>query len=89
MFDNEDTWCKQKTNDLFDVTMGSNDSSEIAELVGLYLLHQLGKKFGNDKIGLYRDDGSAILPTTSGPKTERARKDLIALFKENHFEIIC
>ena len=77
----------KKTNDLFDVTMGSNDSSEIAELVGLYLLHQLGKKFGNDKIGLYRDDGLAILPTTSGPKTERARKDLIALFKENHFEI--
>ena len=35
-FDGEETWSKNSTNGLFDVTMGSNDSSEIAELVGLY-----------------------------------------------------
>ena len=36
LFDGEETRSKNSTNDLFDVTMGSNDSSEIAELVGLY-----------------------------------------------------
>ena len=87
MFDGEDTWSKKSTNDLFDVTMGSNDSSEIAELVGLYLLDQLGKRFGKNQIGLYRDDGLAILPSTSGPKAERARKDLIEIFKRNAFQV--
>ena len=31
----------KKDVNLFDVTMGSYDSSEIAELVGLYLLNEL------------------------------------------------
>ena len=78
---------KKSSNDLFDVTMGSNDSSEIAELVGLYLLFQLAERFGKNKIGLYRDDGLALLPFTSGPKAERARKDLIEIFKRNSFKI--
>ena len=87
LFDGKDTWSKKSNNDLFDVTIGSNDSSEVAELVGLYLLDQLGRKFGKNQIGLYRDDGLVILPTTSGPKAERARKDLIEIFKQNDFQV--
>ena len=64
----------KKDVNLFDVTMGSYDSSEIAELVGLYLLNELEKRFGKGNIGLYRDDGLCMLPFTSGPRVERARK---------------
>ena len=87
LFDQKDTWVKKKSYDLFDVTMGANDSSEFSDFVGLYLLSQLVEKFGSKNIGLYRDDGLAVLPTTSGPKAERARKDLVRLFKNNNFDI--
>ena len=37
-------WAK-KTGELFDITMGSFDGAEICEVVGIYLLHKLSKKF--------------------------------------------
>ena len=40
----------------FDVTMGTLDGSEICEVLGLYILHKLGEKYGKERIGLYRDD---------------------------------
>ena len=49
------TWIKKDGSD-FDVTMGSYDGAEVCELVGLYMLHLLSQRFGNDFIGLYRDD---------------------------------
>ena len=75
LFNQEEEWIKKDVS-LFDVTMGSYDSSEIAELVGLFLLSELEKRFGKGNIGLYRDDGLCVLPFTSGPKAERARKDI-------------
>ena len=50
---------------MFDVTMGSFDGAEICDLVGLFLLHDLTKKFGNKFVGLYRDDGLAIIQSKS------------------------
>ena len=41
----------------FDVTMGTLDGAEICEVLGLYILHKLGEKYGKERIGLYRDDG--------------------------------
>ena len=38
----------------FDVTMGSFDGAELCELVGLYILHILGEKYGKHRVGLYR-----------------------------------
>ena len=51
-----DVWVK-KDNPDFDVTMGSFGGAEVCELVGLYLLDILRQEFGENKIGLYRDDG--------------------------------
>ena len=34
------------SNSLFDVTMGSYDGAETCELVGLFILNNLGQKFG-------------------------------------------
>ena len=56
---------KYGSNSLFDVTMGSFDGAEICELVGIFILNHLGKRFGKENIGLYRDDGLAIIKSKS------------------------
>ena len=63
----------------FDVPMGSYDGAEICELVGLYILHQLTNEkepiFEKNKVGLYRDDGLAIIKIQqSGRTAERTIK---------------
>jgi hypothetical protein len=55
-----DTWIKQNSKSLFDVTMGSYDGDEICDLVGLYMLNVLINEFGKEHVGLYRDDGRVI-----------------------------
>ena len=51
------------------------------------MLSLLGKRFGEENVGLYRDDGLAVLKNTSGPQTDRARKDLIKIFQDNGLKI--
>ena len=41
--------------------MGNYDGAEICELVGFYVLSILGKVYGIQNVGLYRDDGLACL----------------------------
>jgi hypothetical protein len=60
LFNNGNPWVKRNNNSLFDVTMDCFDGAEICELVGLYILNDLSRKFGNDFVGLYRDDGLAL-----------------------------
>lgn len=63
LFNNETPWQKRNSNTLFDVTMGSFDGAETCELVGCYLLSQL-TQISDINIGLYRDDGLAVLNQT-------------------------
>ena len=63
------------------------DGAEICELVGLHLLYQLRAKFPAFNIGLYRDDGLGYSMDMPGPARERARKDIIQLFKNNGLDI--
>ena len=67
LFNKDGTWIKKSDNELFDVTMGSFDGTEIWELVGLYLLNKLSKLLWDDNVGLYRD---------------KMRKNIIAIFEE-------
>ena len=60
--------------------MGSFDGAEVCELVGLFILNTLEKRFGKD-VGLYRDDGLAALRTTSGRLADKARKELTTIFE--------
>ena len=80
LFSDSSTWTKKDGNS-FDVTMGSFDGAEICELVGPLLLKLLSSKFSKDLIALYRDDGLAALEL-SGPQSDRARKDIIQIFKD-------
>ena len=56
LFNNTFVWIKRGDQDL-NITMGSFDSVEICELVGVYILNRFGEKYGKGRVGLYRDDG--------------------------------
>ena len=71
----------KKSGAEFDVRMGWFDAVEVCELVGLYLLHHLAKIFGKEAVGLYQDDGLAILRNASGPDAERVRKKVTQFFQ--------
>ena len=45
----------------FDVTMVYYDGGDVSELVGSYLLKKVSNIVDKKSIGLYRDDGLAIL----------------------------
>ena len=67
--------------------MGSFDSAEVCELVGLYLLNKIKPLLDSNNVGLYRDDGLAIVHKANGPKVDRLRKDIISLFKDEGLSI--
>ena len=88
LFYNHGIWIKKGDNPYFDVTMGSYDGAEICELVGLYLLYEcLAQLFGKGNVGLYRDDGLAVVRNLSGPQTDRLRKRMVQCFKDNGLQI--
>ena len=63
LFVNGRPWMK-KTKGMFNVMMGSFDGAEVCELVGTFLLHHLTQRIEQSNIGLYRDDGLAVLKNT-------------------------
>ena len=68
--------------------MGSYDGAEICELVGLYLLcESLAHLCGKENVGLYRDDGLAVVRNLSGSQTDRMRKWMVQCFKDNVLQI--
>ena len=83
LFNNADIWIKKNGDSDFDVTMGSFDSTELCEVVGLYILHFLCGKYWKHRIGLYRDDELVFFGYTSRPQAHRIRKGFIKLFKED------
>ena len=70
-------WIKKQSNN-FDVTMGSYDGAEVCELIGIFMLSLIGNKHNPNNIGLYRDDGLAVLKI----KVARNLKKLKRLFKK-------
>ena len=72
LFGDDSIWTKKSS--LFDITTGSYDRAEICKLVGLYLLQKLKKNIKNQHLGLYRDNGLAIINSKSGPIIERIKK---------------
>ena len=87
LFTPDNTWVKttNKDGENFDVTMGSYDGAETCELIGLYLLHELRELHGQS-IGLYRDDGLAMLNGTPR-EIENTKKRMCELFKKHGLKI--
>ena len=86
LFNGEGTWMKK--DGLFDVTMGRYDGAEVCELVGIFLLDKISKKYEKNSIGLYRDDGLSVFKYKSGTQLERTKKNLQKTFKDFGLEIV-
>ena len=69
--------------------MGYYDGTEISELVGIYTQNKLCKLMNKKDFEIYRDDGLAILRSTSGPEVDRKRKNIIKIPKECGISITC
>ena len=67
-------------NNPFDVPMGSFDGAEVCEIVGIYILNKLGDLLNKSNVGLYRDDGLAVIYNTSPSEMERLKKRLCTTF---------
>ena len=83
---NDSTWVKNGL-DNFDVPMGGYDSSQIADLVGLYILDMLTRIISPQQVGLYRDDGLLYIPNSNGPLSSSIQKRIIRAFKFLGFKI--
>ena len=79
LFHNNHTWSKRNSESTFDITMGCFDWAAVCELVSLFILNSLQEVFGKN-VGLYRDDGLALLSTKSGRLCNKVRKDLLRVF---------
>jgi hypothetical protein len=82
LFTNGKCWMKKQSNGTFDVAMGSYDGAEICDLVGIYILNSLAAQFTTINLGLYRDDGLAVLEDVPAKNLDRFRKDLHKAFKD-------
>ena len=80
--------CVKKGKGSFDVSMGAYNWAEVCELIGIFRLSLFSKHINKNHIGLYRDDGLAILKNTSGPEAEKPKKKFQQLFKEKDLDII-
>ena len=67
-------WQKKNTNH-FDAAMGAYDGAENCAIVGLFLSNNLTNKFDKNSVGLYRDDGLAILKNVNGHRSDKIRKE--------------
>ena len=67
--------------------MGSFDGAETSELVGLYLISKVSKIIDNARLGLYRDDGLALITNCNGQKLDRIRKKLHQTSKDKGLKI--
>ena len=70
LFHSNQPWIK-RDSDTFGVTMGAYDGAEICELVGIFMLSLLSKKFSSNNIGLYCDDGLSVFRNINGQKAEK------------------
>ena len=74
LFDGFHTWIRKQG--LFDVSMGAYDGAEVCEIVVIYMLHLLPKKYNKNNFGLCSDDGLAVLRNKSGVQTEQVKKNI-------------
>ena len=51
-------------------------------VVGLFILNHLEKSFGKKNIGLYRDNGLAIIKNKSARLADKTRKELHKAFEQ-------
>ena len=89
LFNSGNVWTKKDKD--FDVTMGAQDGTEIADLTGIYLLKQVNEFLSSvstkSQAGLYRDDGLICIEDANKPLISKIEKALHRIFKRNKLNI--
>ena len=70
LFNKQQIWIKKESG-LFDVTMGAYDGAEVCELVEIFILYQVSRKYNRNNKGVYRDDDLALFKKISSPQAEK------------------
>ena len=60
----------------------------MCELIAIYMLYLIGKKYNSKNIVLYRDDELAVFKNVSGPASEKIKKQSQSLYKQKDLQII-
>lgn len=76
-----ESWVRNNTKNLFDITMGGFHGAEVCELVGLLLLDRINPLFSGAHVGLYRDDGIAAIPKMTARRIDILKRELHASTK--------
>ena len=66
-------WVKKERDGDFDVSIGCYDGAEVCEFVGSYISNSLSNILDKDLVGLYRDNGLAVVRNLSSPEIERKK----------------
>ena len=61
--------------------MAASDGAEVCDIVGLFLLNNLGNKLEKNSVDLYRDDELALIKNINGHCADKIRKQFYQLFK--------
>ena len=65
--------------------MGSYDGAELCELIVIFTQSVLQGTINKEAMGLYRDDELIVLNKVTSQKTDKIRKKIIQVFKDNGF----
>ena len=87
--DNKSTWIKNHM-DNFDISMGTYNTAQIAELISIYILDTQGRIIDLKQVGLYWNDGFIFIPDSNGTKTlkiQKLWKKIMRGFKLQGFKI--
>ena len=87
LFHLEEAWKKKERSCYFDVAIGSCDGAELCELTGTFTQSVLQDITNKETMDLYRDDGLIVLNKVNSQKTDKIRKKIIQVFKDNGFSI--
>ena len=88
LYHNNEPWIKKDGNGEFDVTMGSYDGGKVCEVVGLFMLDIISKKYLKENIELYRDDGLSVFKNQTCHQNDKVRKELIRMFQDHHLKLL-
>ena len=72
LFHSNQPWVKRNC-DTIDVTMGAYDGANIFELVRIFMLLLLSKKYNSNNVGLYRDDGLSVFKILANNKQKNLK----------------
>ena len=73
LYNDGEPWVK-KEGGRFYITIGAYDGAEVCELIDIYILDLIGKKYDSKNIELYRDDGLVVFKNESGRASEKNKK---------------